>query len=62
MHTPKTPSSITVRAAGMTAVYQGNGQWSIQSRRTGRKTVAHNELLGLLPDHTRPRRAKKGGK
>jgi hypothetical protein len=60
MHTPTSPASITVRAAGMTAVYQGNGRWSVQSRRTGRKVLAHGELLGLLPDHTRPRRPKGG--
>lgn len=58
MHTPNTPASITVRASGMTAVYQGNGQWTIQSRRLGRTVKSHAELLGLLPDNTRPRRGK----
>lgn len=58
MHTPKTPASITVRASGITAVYQGDGQWTVQSRRLGRKLMTHPELLGLLPDNTRPRRGK----
>ncbi|PPE71460.1 hypothetical protein IS481_11985 [Caldimonas thermodepolymerans] len=58
MSHPNISAPITVRAGGITAVYQGRGRWAVKSRRVNAKTLTHGELLGFLPDYTRPRRSK----